>query len=191
MFGASTECLGHATPVHLCDQMCRASTPRRVPNQATLPSPWARKWRDLPPGHGRTQQPAELEPQLPATNTCLLGLQAEMAHKSTAHAVVPLTAWSGARQLRLLALVLACVALAHPASSQSDAELLLGFKDELDNGQTALSMWPDGPNPCDWEGITCNSEGNVTEMWVGQGRTWLPWVGLWSAHYWRAAGATT
>lgn len=52
-----------------------------------------------------------------------------------------------------------------PSKAQDSADLLLAFKDSLANGDESLPDWT-GADPCKgpWSGLTCTSQGQVTEL---------------------------
>ncbi|GAB4815773.1 hypothetical protein N2152v2_002819 [Parachlorella kessleri] len=54
-----------------------------------------------------------------------------------------------------------CAQTVSDHTDQSDAELLLGFKDSFSNGALALANWT-ADNPCNWTGIACDGDGNVS-----------------------------
>lgn len=64
-----------------------------------------------------------------------------------------------------LPLLLLAVWLAVPTLGQSDVQLLLDFKSTFSNGDSVLSSWTDGSDPCggSWQGVTCVG-GRPSEM---------------------------
>lgn len=59
----------------------------------------------------------------------------------------------------LLYVVLLCA-----AGTDAQEEALLLLKSSLDPTATALPSWDPSTSPCQWQGITCNPAGQVTNM---------------------------
>lgn len=57
------------------------------------------------------------------------------------------------------------IAAAAPATAnQTDAQLLLAFKESFDDSETVLGDWVEGTEPCSWWGVGCDAAGRVIEM---------------------------
>lgn len=48
--------------------------------------------------------------------------------------------------------------LIYEGSQIQDAELLLDFKASLANGEEVLTSWLVGTDPCQWEGVVCETD---------------------------------
>lgn len=69
------------------------------------------------------------------------------------------------RPVHVLVSLLIVAAAGQPVGNANDTELLLEFKASFENGETALADWdPSASGGCSWPGISCNAEGQVTEM---------------------------
>lgn len=64
----------------------------------------------------------------------------------------------------LLALLMVGAAAGQAVGNTNDTELLLEFKASFQNGETALADWDASKGSCSWPGISCNAQGQVTEM---------------------------
>ena len=62
------------------------------------------------------------------------------------------------------ALLLLCRTRVTVRAADDDGPLLLDFKRSFANGDALLEDWRAGTSPCGWQGVGCNSNGDVAIM---------------------------